>query len=77
MRKKGESSANFGTLTRGASINIETIPEEGIKKSGSGGDFLSSVTGLFDFLFSCLVFSISKNSIMIIWVVDKHKQTLL
>jgi len=40
IRKKGESSAAFGTLPRGASINLDSIEEEGPadkKKAGEGG----------------------------------------
>lgn len=36
MRKKGESVSNFGTLTRGASINIESISEDDKKPPSEG-----------------------------------------
>ena len=41
IRKKGESSTAFGTLPRGASINLDSIEEEGPppekKKAPEGG----------------------------------------
>ena len=36
MRRKGESSSNFSTLQRGASMTMEAISEEGKKQSSEG-----------------------------------------
>lgn len=46
MRRKGESSANFNTLTRGASLNMEAIPEEPKKQTSDEAESpLPTVTG--------------------------------
>lgn len=48
MRKKGESTSNFGTLQRGASINIESISEEGKKPPSEGTESpLPTLNGQF------------------------------
>ena len=46
LRKKGESTANFNTLTRGSSMNMEAIPEEPKKSISDGADSpMATVTG--------------------------------
>lgn len=46
MRKKGESTSNFSSLQRGASVNMDSITEEAKKQVSDGTESpLSTVTG--------------------------------
>ena len=53
MRRKGESTSNFGSLQRGASMNMETISEE-VKKPAAEGAESSMPTVTGQYLYICM-----------------------